>query len=73
MKQISAALHDLCQPLTTLQCGLEMAGLIGTAAAYREAVETGVGECARLSATVASMRQILRAAAALDEEIGAVP
>ena len=41
IKRIGVALHDLCQPLTTLQCRLEMAELVGTPEAYREAVETG--------------------------------
>lgn len=72
MKQMSTALHDLCQPLTTLQCRLEMAELLGTPEAYREAVVTGMGECARLSAAVGAMRRIVRAAMqpAADEQIG---
>ena len=59
MRRIATALHDLCQPLTLLQCRLEMAGLIGTAEAYREAVEAGLVECARVSEAVASMRKIM--------------
>jgi signal transduction histidine kinase len=66
IRRISAALHDLCQPLTTLQCRLEMAGLIGTAAAYREAVEAGLTECARLAELVAAMREGVRAARAAE-------
>jgi signal transduction histidine kinase len=62
IKRISAALHDLCQPLTTLQCRLEMAGMIGTAEAYREAVEVGLTECGRLADLVATMRAEVRAA-----------
>jgi hypothetical protein len=77
-KQIGAALHDLCQPLTTLQCRLEMAGLIDTLEAYREAVEVGMQECLRVGAQVASIRAILRAPVeqaleqVLDEEMGAL-
>ncbi len=62
LRRLGVALHDLCQPLTTLQCRLEMAELIGTAEAHREAVEAGRTECARLSAAVRSMREMLRAA-----------
>jgi signal transduction histidine kinase len=59
MKQLSAELHELCQPLTTLQCTLEMAALTDTQEAYREAMETGLAECRRLVASVESMREIL--------------
>jgi hypothetical protein len=62
MERISRALHDLCQPLTTLQCRLELAGVVGTDAAYREAVRLGVVECERLVESVGSMREIVRAA-----------
>jgi hypothetical protein len=62
MKQMGTALHDLCQPLTTLQCRLEIAGLAGTQDAYREAVDLGLVECARLVEAVGRMREIVRAA-----------
>lgn len=72
IRRIGAALHDLCQPLTTLQCRLEMAGMIGTVEAYREAVEVGLTECARLAELVAAMREGVRAAqTAGSGEIGA--
>jgi len=61
LKRIGIALHDLCQPLTTLQCRLEMAELLGTPEAYREAVEAGLTECGRLTEVVGSMREIVRA------------
>ena len=61
MKQMDRALHELCQPLTTLQCGLEVAGMTGTPEAFREAVEMGLTECARLGQVVGSMREILNA------------
>ncbi len=60
LEYMGRALHHLCQPLTTLQCRLEIAGLIGTAEAYREAVDLGLAECARLVESVESMREILR-------------
>ena len=56
------ALHDLCQPLTTLQCRLELAGVMGTDEAYREAVRLGLVECERLVEAVGSMREIVREA-----------
>jgi hypothetical protein len=62
VKRIGKALHDLCQPLTTLQCRLEMATLLGTPEAYREATELGLAECMRLSEAVGAMRAIMRAA-----------
>jgi hypothetical protein len=63
LERLSRALHDLCQPLTTLQCRLELAGVLGTAAAYREAVEHGLDECGRLIDAVESMRGMVRGAA----------
>lgn len=62
MEQMGKALHSLCQPLTTLQCRLEMAELVGTMDAYREAVAHALNECARLVEGVGSMREILRPA-----------
>jgi signal transduction histidine kinase len=58
-KQLGDALHDLCQPLTTLQCRLEMASLTDTLEVYRVAAETGMAECRRLAEAVESMREIL--------------
>jgi hypothetical protein len=69
------ALHDLCQPLTTLQCRLEMAVVVGTPEAYREAVDMGLLECARLVDAVESMREIVRTATRDDatKDAGAAP
>jgi signal transduction histidine kinase len=58
-KQLGDALHDLCQPLTTLQCRLEMASLTNTIEAYHEAAEAGMAECGRLAESVELMRAIL--------------
>jgi hypothetical protein len=60
--EMDRVLHDLCQPLTTLRCRLELAGLIGTEEAYREAVNLGLVECVRLVRGVELMREIVRAA-----------
>ncbi len=62
LRQLNQALHDLCQPMTTLQCRLEMAGVVGTNEAYREAVEQGLTECSRLIESVDAMRGMVRAA-----------
>jgi hypothetical protein len=62
VEQMSKALHDLCQPLTVLQCRLEIGGLAGTPESYREAVSLGLVECARLMDAVESMRDIVTAA-----------
>ena len=66
MRQMGAALHDLCQPLTTLRCRLELAGLTGTPEAYREAVSQGVAECEKLVKVVDSMREIVCSATCAD-------
>ena len=67
MEEVDQVLHDLCQPLTTLRCRLELAGLIGTVEAYREAVELGLRECVRLVEGVESMREIVGASQQAEE------
>jgi hypothetical protein len=62
MDQISQALHDLCQPLTTLQCRLEIAQLSGSPEDYRDAVKLGLIECDRMIEGVGTMREIVRTA-----------
>ncbi len=68
LEQMHHALHELCQPLTTLQCRLEIAGLLGTAEAYREAVDLGLVECGRLVEGVHAMREILQASRNAEHE-----
>lgn len=68
MDQISQALHDLCQPLTTLQCRLEIAQLGGTDQDYKDAVELGLIECDRLIEGVGLMRQIVRESRSAEAE-----
>jgi hypothetical protein len=72
IERFSQALHDLCQPLTTLQCRLELAELTRTPEAYRQAVVLGLAECARLMQSVAVMQTIMRDARAA-ETMGARP
>ena len=61
LQRLSGALHDLCQPLTTLQCRLEMAQMMNTEEDYREAVVVALKECERLSDSITEMRNALRA------------
>ena len=58
-ERMDRALHDLCQPLTTLQCRLEVAQMIGSPEACREAIDLGMLECAQLYAAVGILRDIL--------------
>lgn len=58
-RPIARAMHDLCQPLTTLQFRLEMAKVLGTPEAYREAVDLGLTDCACLMDAAFSMRKIV--------------
>jgi hypothetical protein len=67
LDRISHALHDLCQPLTTLQCRLEIAQMTGTPEDYRDAVVLGLAECDRLIEGVGAMREIVRSARSVDE------
>lgn len=71
-KQLNGTLHDLCQPLTTLQCRLEMAVLNESVEGYREAAETGLTECRRIVQLVESMRAILQEAAQTSAPGGAL-
>ena len=63
LAQICGALHDLCQPLTVLQCRLEMGRLMDTPESYRDAVTLALADCYRLMNTVETMREIVRRAA----------
>ena len=64
LQQMNIILHDLCQPLTTLQCRLEMAQIVDTCEDYREAVHTCASECTRLADHVHALRDLLQTAAA---------
>jgi hypothetical protein len=59
LEQSHAELHDLCQPLTALQCRLEIGGMLGHAAALEEAVNGGLEETRRMFDVIARMRQRL--------------
>ncbi len=54
-------LHALCQPLTALQCVLELGRMCAEPAALRDAVDSGLAEALRMFAVVSRMRSTLRA------------
>ena len=60
LKQMGTILHDLCQPMTTLQCRLELASIIDTPEDHRDAVALGLVECARMSVHIHALREVLR-------------
>lgn len=59
LKQSNLELHDLCQPLTALQCRLEMGKMLGHPEALEEAVNGGLKETRRMFHIIAQMRQRL--------------
>lgn len=61
-------LHDLCQPLTALQCQLELGQMIGDRESLSDAVNGALAESARMFAAIASMRDRLAAAQAEAEK-----
>ncbi|SFS17368.1 hypothetical protein SAMN05421771_3131 [Granulicella pectinivorans] len=62
LRELAASLHDMAQPLTALQCRLEIGQMFGTPASYEEAVLEALRESQRLFTAVTSMREILRQA-----------
>jgi signal transduction histidine kinase len=66
LRDLDGDLHDLCQPLTTLQGRLELAQLLGDAQSLKEAVASGVVEAQRICSAVERMRErMLRVSSAL--------
>jgi len=68
LEQRNAELHDLCQPLTALQCLLEIGRLQNHEGALVEAVDASLKETRRMFEVIARIRQRLLA----DEENGAL-
>ncbi|WP_353068798.1 hypothetical protein RBB75_17335 [Tunturibacter empetritectus] len=60
VERLDVALHDLCQPLTVLQCRLAMGEMIGEPDAMLEAIREALKECVRLNQTVGTMRTMLQ-------------
>jgi hypothetical protein len=56
MKQSHLELHDLCQPLTALQCRLELGTLLGHSEALEDAIRGGLEETRRMFHIIAQMR-----------------
>jgi hypothetical protein len=59
LEQSNVELHDLCQPLTALQCRLEMGRMLGGTKAFEEAVNGGLEETRRMFKIIDHMRQRL--------------
>ena len=59
LEQMHADLHDLCQPLTALQCRLELGRMLGHQSGLQEAVEGALEETKRMFTIVDQMRQRL--------------
>jgi C4-dicarboxylate-specific signal transduction histidine kinase len=59
LQQMDSDLHDLCQPLTALQCRLEIGKMIGHKGALQEAIDGSLEETQRMFEVIARMRQHL--------------
>jgi len=59
LEELEKQLHDLCQPLTALQCRLELGQMCGEEQSLMEAVEGALIETERLFQGVESMRSRL--------------
>ena len=59
LEQSHSELHDLCQPLTALQCCLEMSRMPGRDEPLEMAIDESLRETQRIFAIVARMRQRL--------------
>ncbi len=59
LQEMESRLHDLCQPLTTLQCRLELGQLCGDEVSLMEAVEGALVETAKLFQGIGMMRERL--------------
>jgi signal transduction histidine kinase len=57
LQEMAEELHDLCQPLTALQCILEVAGLTGGENSLLESLEDSLTETRRIFIAVARMRE----------------
>jgi hypothetical protein len=59
LQEIDLDLHNLCQPLTALQCRMELARLVGSREDYRVALDDSLEETGRIFEVVARMRERL--------------
>ena len=61
LREIDVELHNLCQPLTALQCLLEVARSVGDLEALQRAIDDGLEQTGRMFEVVAQMRKCLLA------------
>ncbi len=59
LRAMESELHGLCQPLTTLQCRLELGQMCADEASLMEAVEGALVETAKLFQGIGAMRERL--------------
>jgi hypothetical protein len=59
VQEMSELLHDLCQPLTALQCRLEIARMQNEPHLLLEMVEDSLIETRRMVVAIAAMRERL--------------
>jgi hypothetical protein len=59
LEQSNLELHDLCQPLTALQCRLEMSKMLGHTGTFEEVVNGSLEDTSRMFKIIAHMRQRL--------------
>jgi signal transduction histidine kinase len=68
MAQLAARLHDLCQPLTALQCRLELFQMQGAPGELFEGVSECLRECARMNQLTDSMRELVQRGESMEEK-----
>jgi hypothetical protein len=62
--EFAAGLHDLCQPLTTLQCRLEVGLMDATPEALTDAIRDALQECSRMNRDIRILQdRLLRSGA----------
>ncbi len=67
--EIATGLHDLCQPLSTLQCRLEIGMMDATATAMSAAIAEALHVCVQLNDQVRGMQiRVLQSRAAREGE-----
>jgi len=64
LRDLERELHDLCQPVTALQCRLELGKICGGEEALLEAADGALEDAGRIFAAVAKMRDRLVAESA---------
>ena len=59
LSALNKELHDMAQPLTSLQCRLELGKLLGDAASVAEAVDGALLELDRVNRSFSRIRAVL--------------